>query len=88
MAKKRQSVDLNGKKIPISVELEPRLHALVARDAEVEDRGIASMVRIILKRHYAEELFSEDLQKQPQDKLGGLHYYGDNETQSSSGGAG
>lgn len=71
----------------INVEFVDPLRSLLLRQCKVEDRAMASMVRVICKRYFAEQMLSEEVYPQPQgkDKLGGLAYYPDELPESKLG---
>lgn len=74
----------------VNVEFVDPLRSLLLRQCKVEDRAMASMVRIICKRYFAEQMLGEELypQQPGKDKLGDLSYYPDSELPESKQGEG
>lgn len=75
--KKRQATNNDDEKLVISVELEEPLRGLVLREMERDDRTAAGMVRVILKRYFAEQMFANSTHQSPKEKIGQLPYYPD-----------
>lgn len=66
-----------SEKLVVNVEFEEPLKGLLLAECEREDRPMASMIRVICKEYFLEQLFENQTHQPLQEKSGQLPYYPD-----------